>query len=196
MKLSMDKIGDDSFPHSLLSMGQPVKGKPPCGSQEWIVRGLTRRGFLIYLTGFTWVVSMWILRFQWHHIFFTRGYGCGRNPPNQLRLVVYEPIYLQGLGYIPGGAVIFLPSTVWSKVGQPETLFGNYDHQTDLNEKSSRFTMVGENSELPLMLTVHQPFFLAKKHNWEMIIYTVYIFLFIYIYIFFYLDIYIYTYFY
>ena len=29
--------------------------------------------------------------------------------------------------------------------------------------------MVGENSELPVMLIVHQPFFLAKKQNWEVI---------------------------
>ena len=31
MKLSMDKNGDDSFPHSLLIKDQPVKGKPPWG---------------------------------------------------------------------------------------------------------------------------------------------------------------------
>ena len=78
----------------------------------------------------------------WNKFGLSNPYG--RNPANQLRLVVY-PLFLQGL-HIPGGCLGFLPSTV-SMVFLNLILVGGSNPSGKYARQLGSFSQVGVNTK-------------------------------------------------
>ena len=80
-----------------------------------------------------------------------------RNPANQLRLVVYLPLFTRFYNYIPGGCLEFLPSTVLhpcTKELYISPYFGLLSQAGDINKKCEEdFSIEAGQDETPTDLT-------------------------------------------